>query len=85
VLNLNEDGPDAWKNNNGSDFIADANDIIEWDGNTWHVVFSAHETTDQIVYQTNYYTMVQYKWNGVAWTKTFVGEYKRGDWRLELA
>jgi hypothetical protein len=85
VLNLNEDGPDAWKNNNGSDFIADANDIIEWDGNAWHVVFSAHDTTDQIVYQTNYYTMVQYKWNGVAWTKTFVGEYKRGDWRLELA
>jgi len=27
------DGPDAWKNLNGVDFQAHANDIIEWDGN----------------------------------------------------
>jgi hypothetical protein len=84
ILNFNEDGPDAWKNSNGSDFIAEANDIIEWDGDTWHVVFSAQEHDDVIVYQTNIYTLVQYKWNGVSWVKSFDGDYRRGEWRLEL-
>jgi hypothetical protein len=83
-LNLNQDGPDAWKNSDNSDFIADANDIIEWDGSKWHIVFSAKESTDQLIYQTNSYTLTQYKWNGVAWVKSFEGEYKKGQWRLEL-
>ena len=84
VLNLNEDGPDAWKNTNGSDFIAEANDIIEWDGSKWWVVFSADENSENLIYQTNIYTLVQYKWNGVNWVKSFDGDYKRGNWRLEL-
>lgn len=84
VINFNDDGPDAWKNADQSDFIAEANDIIEWDGNQWHVVFSAQEHDDVIVYQTNIYTLVQYKWNGVSWVKSFDGEYRRGEWRLEL-
>jgi len=29
------DGPDAWKNANGSDPIIQANTIIEWNGNSW--------------------------------------------------
>jgi hypothetical protein len=84
VLNLNEDGPDAWKNNDGSDFIAEANDIIEWDGTKWWVVFSADENSENLIYQTNIYTLVQYKWNGVNWVKSFEGDYRRGNWRLEL-
>lgn len=83
-LNLNEDGPDAWKNSNGSDGLAEANDIIEWDGSKWVVVFSAQETTDTIVYQMNFYTRTQYKWNGLEWIKSFEGEYKRGKWRIGL-
>jgi hypothetical protein len=83
-INLNEDGPDAWKNTNGSDALAEANDIIEWDGTQWIVVFSAGETPDIIVYQMNFYTNTQYKWNGVEWTKSFEGEYKRGQWRISL-
>lgn len=83
-LNVNQDGPDAWKNSDNSDFIADANDIIEWDGSKWHIVFSAKESTDQLIYQTNLYTLTQYKWNGIAWVKSFEGEYKKGQWRLEL-
>jgi len=84
VLNLNEDGPDAWKNNDGSDFIAETNDIIEWDGSKWWVVFSADENSENLIYQTNIYTLVQYKWNGVNWVKSFDGDYRRGSWRLEL-
>jgi len=83
-LNVNEDGPDAWKNSNGTDGLAEANDIIEWDGTKWVVIFSADEVTDNIVYQTNFYTNTQYKWNGVQWSKSFEGEYKRGQWRIAL-
>jgi hypothetical protein len=84
ALNLNEDGPDAWKNANSTDTLAEANDIIEWDGTKWVVVFSAEEVTDTIVYQMNFYTRTQYKWNGVEWSKSFEGEYKRGQWRITL-
>ena len=84
VLNLNEDGPDAWKNSDGSDFLANANDIIEWDGAKWHIVFSAKESSNILIYQTNLFTLVQYKWNGVSWVKSFEGDYKKGQWRLEL-
>jgi hypothetical protein len=83
-LNLNQDGPDAWKNSDNSDFIADANDIIEWNGSRWYIVFSAKESSDQLIYQTNLYTLTQYKWNGVSWVKSFEGEYKKGQWRLEF-
>ena len=84
VLNLNEDGPDAWKNDDSTDFIAEANDIIEWDGAKWWVVFSADENSENLIYQTNVYTLVQYKWNGINWVKSFDGDYRRGNWRLEL-
>jgi T4-like virus Myoviridae tail sheath stabiliser len=33
--NANEDGPDAWKNSNGSDPVIRANTIIEWSGTAW--------------------------------------------------
>jgi hypothetical protein len=80
----NSDGPDAWKNSDNSDFVAEANDIIEWDGAQWHIVFSAKDNSENLIYQTNIYTLVQYKWNGISWVKSFEGEYARGEWRLEL-
>jgi hypothetical protein len=75
---------DAWKNDDNSEFIAKANDIIEWDGDTWHIIFEAAVSSDELIYQTNIFTLVQYKWNGVSWVKSFEGEYARGEWRLEL-
>ncbi len=81
---LNEDGPNAWKNADDSDFIANTNDIIEWDGTKWQVIFDAAATMDSLIYLTNIYTNVQYKWDGVSWRKSFEGEYPRGTWRLEL-
>lgn len=83
-LNLNEDGPDGWKNLDGSDGLAESGDIIEWDGSKWVVIFRGQENEDTIVYQTNIYTNTQYKWDGVQWKKSFEGEYKRGQWRLSL-
>lgn len=80
----NEDGADAWKNLNGTDFVAYANDIIEWSGSEWSVIFNSNQETSVIIYQTNIYTGIQYIWNGISWNKSFEGEYKKGSWRLEL-
>lgn len=80
----NEDGPDAWKSTAGEDFIANANDIIEWDGSAWHVIFNSSQKSQVMLYQTNIYTGVQYAWNGIMWAKSFEGEYRAGRWRIEL-
>jgi hypothetical protein len=83
-LFVNEDGPDAWKNDDGSDFIANTNDVIEWTGSNWHVIFDSTISKDTIYYLTNIYTNVQYKWNGVSWVKSFEGEYRKAYWRIML-
>ena len=77
-------GPTAWKNNNGSDFIAKANDIIEWSGTAWNIIFNAAQETTTMVWQTNIYTGVQYLWNGVSWVKSFEGEYSHSQWKIVL-
>jgi hypothetical protein len=65
-------------------FQAKANDIIEWDGSAWTTVFDHTQYSNTIVYLTNIYSGVQYKWNGVAWVKSFEGEYRAGTWRVAL-
>lgn len=80
---VNEDGADAWKNSDGSDFITKSNNIIEWDGAQWVTVFNSETTTD-ITYVTNLKTGIQYKWSDNEWTKSVDGEYFRGKWRLVL-
>lgn len=77
------EGPDAWKNSDDSAFIASANDIIEWDGNYWSVIFNSSETSTT-TYITNSYTGIQYKWNGSEWSKTYEGMYDPGAWRIIL-
>ena len=77
------DGPDAWKNADGSDFVAGANDIVEWDGSEWTVVFDASTyNDDEVPYITNLNTGVQYKWTGTEWILSFEGEYRNGSWRI---
>lgn len=83
VLNLNDDGPDAWKNIDGTDFMADANDIVEWDGSKWHIVMDASETSE-VVHITNLYTSQQYYWSGYYWHLSVDGYYKNGTWSLLL-
>ena len=85
----NTDGADAWKGSKG-DFIAKENDIVEWDGNDWTIVFDASgnsgqdSTVPEVTYTTNLNTGIQYKWDGTEWTLTFEGEYRKGTWRLAL-
>jgi hypothetical protein len=80
---INQDGPRAWKNGDGSDFVAKANDLIEWNGNNWNIVFEA-ATVKDVVYITNLKTGVQYKWDTEEWVKSFDGEYLAGYWRIAL-
>ena len=83
VGDANYDGPDAWKNADNTDFVASENDIVEWDGNQWTVVFDASKddgTTTK--YVTNLNTGVQYRWNGTEWILSFEGVYRKGTWRL---
>ena len=86
----NIDGADAWKNSNSTDFVAEANDIIEWNGTQWNILFdaSANSNTEdsavQLTYITNLNTGVQYKWDGAAWLLSFEGEYRKGTWNLSL-
>ena len=77
------DGPDAWKNNDGTDFIASENDIIEWTGTAWNILFDASTETN-ISYTTNLNTGIQYKWTGTEWILSFEGEYRNGTWRIQF-
>ena len=76
-------GPTAWRNSDDTDFVAVANDIIEWTGTAWHVIFDS-QVPDQLIRQTNIYTGIQYLWNNVSWVKSFEGEYRAGLWRVTL-
>jgi hypothetical protein len=77
------DGPDAWKNLDNSDFQAHANDIIEWSGTQWNIIFDSTAATD-VTYITNSYTGIQYKWSNGAWSKSVEGLYDKKLWRLVL-
>ena len=77
----NAEGATAWKNEDNTDFVAGQNDIIEWDGFTWHVVFDASEETNE-TYVTNINTQTQYKWTGDYWILSYEGEYPNGTWRV---
>jgi hypothetical protein len=79
----NNDGPDAWKNTNGSDFVANANDIIEWDGSNWHIIMDSTDSTNGIN-QKNLTTGIIYKWNGEQWLQAYEGEYPVGSWEIYL-
>ena len=86
------DGADAWAEWDltdptnpvkVSDFIAKANDIIEWNGTSWEIVMQA-ETTNVLVYTTNLRTGIQYKFENGEWSRSFEGKYRSGKWRLYL-
>jgi hypothetical protein len=76
-------GPVAWKNSDNTDFVAYANDIIEWSGTAWSVKFNS-QNVDEETYITNSYTGTQYKWDGTQWSKSYEGVYERDAWRMVL-
>jgi len=77
------DGPVAWKNSNLTDFRASANDIIEWNGSSWSLIFDS-SASSSVIYVTNSFTGTQYQYNNGDWSKTFEGVYDSKLWRLVL-
>ena len=78
---LPEEGPSAWSNN--TILSANANDIIEWTGTNWSIIFSAAQSAP-VTYITNLYTGIQYKWENNEWSKSFEGIYSKESWSLVL-
>ena len=85
-------GPKAWDGNfQFSDLVAGKDDIVEWDGNQWRVVFDASENKliyndeiQKIIYVTNLKTGIQYRWDGNDWLLSVEGLYPNGTWRMSL-
>jgi hypothetical protein len=75
---------EAWAGVNGQPLIAQANDIIEYDGQRWIVSFDSENSPDNTQYVTNITTGIQYEWTGTAWIKSYQGLYPGGTWRLVL-
>jgi len=82
VENIGDTGSStiAWGN-----VIAQANDIIEYNGTEWEVSFAADEATD-VEYVTNLTTNVQYRYvpAEAAWMKSFEGWYDQGDYSIVI-
>jgi len=73
----------AWKGADDEQLIANTNDIIEFNGKFWTVVFDA-STTESTEYVTNLTTGLQYQWTGSQWKRSIEGVYAGGDWALVL-
>jgi hypothetical protein len=80
-----EDGyAEAWSGVSGQLLIAQANDIIEYDGTRWIVSFDSENSPNNIQYVTNITTSIQYEWTGNSWIKSYQGLYPGGTWSLVL-
>lgn len=64
--------------------VANANDIIEFDGGEWAVVFSASEPHGTAEFVTNIRTGIQFRWTGQEWLRSYEGLYDGGQWSLVL-
>jgi len=81
--NNSTDAADAWKDSAGNEFIAGANDIIEYDGVRWNVAFDS-SADSSVHYVTNTTTGIQYRWTGSTWVKSWEGEYQAGEWSIVI-
>jgi hypothetical protein len=71
---------EAW-----GDLVANANDIIEYNGslNKWEVVFDSENAQD-IEFVTNITTNIQYRFIDGMWMKSADGFYDQGDWSVVI-
>ena len=80
----NDGFAEAWAGTDNQPLIAQANDIVAWDGNRWVVYFDSTSSPDNLQYVTNITTGIQYEWTGSAWIKSYQGLYPGGTWSLVL-
>jgi len=74
-------GAQAWGN-----LVAKENDIIEFNGATWSVAFSAAGATE-VKYCNNIKSGLQFKWlpEHQVWVKSVEGSYEPGQWTIILS
>jgi hypothetical protein len=84
IGDANSEAPVAWAGTTpGHNLIANANDIIAWNGEYWTVQFDSQEEPG-VQYVANLNTTVQYRWTGEQWVKSYEGLYKAGEWSLVI-
>lgn len=78
---LLEDAPSggAW-----GTISANKNDIIEYNGTVWNVIFDASNNTSSTHFTTNTTTFDKLKWTGNQWVNAYEGIYNPGFWRIYL-
>jgi len=76
--------PIAWQGIGGQPLVAEANDIVEYDGTAWTIAFDNTSSPNNIQYVTNITTSIQYKWSGQTWVKSYQGLYPGGEWSIVL-
>ena len=59
------------------------NDIIQYDGSNWNIVFDSSAVTSE-QYVTNTTTQDSLKWTGSEWVNSYEGTYNPGFWRIYL-
>jgi len=82
--NTGNTNPEAWSGTGGQPLVAQANDIVEWDGTRWQISFDSTSSDNNTQYVTNLVTEIQYRWTGTAWVKSYQGIYQGGTWTLVL-
>jgi len=63
--------------------VANANDIIEYNGSEWVVSFNATASND-IEFVTNLTTNIQYRYTNDIWMKSYEGWYEQGDYSIVI-
>ena len=66
----------------GANIIAYPNDIIEFNGISWKVIFDSRNST-RTNYVVNNANSTQYMFDGTNWAYTYYGEYSPGYWRID--
>lgn len=66
----------------GASIVAYPNDVIEFNGITWIVIFDSRNSTG-LNYLVNTSNNTQYTFDGVNWTYTYYGVYAPGYWRID--
>lgn len=74
----NVEGSEIW-----GYLVANANDIIQFDGSAWNVVFDS-QNENSTEYITNTLTNTQYRWTGTEWLKSVEGVYRGGEWSIVI-
>lgn len=82
IGSIESESAPIWAGAPGTNLLAQANDIIEWNGSYWVVAFDSREPAVQYVANLN--TTMQYRWDGANWVKSYEGLYNSGEWGLVL-